>query len=120
MSAGISLMYRLSGGCAYTHSCESCGYLCLASGEETSSFGKRSSSTYYCDRHPEKKSPWKANYLACRYYRDQKDQESVIYQELKKNSVSMGKRKTTTRKKHKGATAMPVFCETETGQYSFL
>ncbi len=67
MSAGISTMYRMSGGCTVTKRCTDCRY--LEEESERVRFGK-THEYYRCEKHPdrERTPDWKPTYTACRYY----------------------------------------------------
>ena len=72
MSAGISLMYRLSGGCDRHHICGECERFIVIEGDD--SFG-RGVVKHCCGRHSECVSSdgeaprlWKASYMACKYF----------------------------------------------------
>ena len=62
MAAGISLMYKISGGCDYKHRCAECG---LFHQELT---GKHI--RYYCKGHPFGGDNWKPDLLACESFTD--------------------------------------------------
>ena len=66
MSAGISLMYKKSGGCVIMKRCATCGH--LGQDETKRGFSKRTDISYYCGKHPDKAIGWKPGYTACRYY----------------------------------------------------
>lgn len=70
MSAGISYMYKASGGCCINERCMTCDY--LRSMEETSGFGKAKgrAETYSCMKHEDTESGanWKPEYTACKFY----------------------------------------------------
>ena len=69
MSAGISLMYRLSGGCEAGRTCGECGFYEAVKGSV--SFGKGTSvNRYICSIHPEIETApdWKSGYMACKRF----------------------------------------------------
>lgn len=71
MCAGISYMYKQSGGCVVMKRCADCGY--LKADKENRGFGRRSGKTaesYRCSKHPvyEASLGWKPNYTACQFH----------------------------------------------------
>ena len=80
MAAGISLMYRLSGGCEVMKRCADCGYLEEAS--EGKQFG-RERKYYSCRKHPDGERPpdWKPTYTACQYHTEAKVREIFVERE---------------------------------------
>lgn len=76
MSAGISYMYRKSGGCDWKHRCMDCKYMAIS---ESRSFGKKDE-VYRCTKHPGKESSdrWKPGYTACRYWKETKNQTAYL------------------------------------------
>lgn len=72
MSAGISEMYRQSGGCSREHSCGECTY--IRAEEE----GRRT--IYRCGLHPFSfEHRWKEGYMACKFY-EPKEKEVKIHE----------------------------------------
>lgn len=73
MSAGISYMYRTSGGCTVMKRCHGCRW--IKEDEERSGFGRRTGKTverYECLKHPDDtgRKNWNKNYTACKYYEE--------------------------------------------------
>lgn len=110
MSAGISLMYRLSGGCRIGSACSGCRY--LAKSESVTGFGKACgmSAEYRCRKHPESESHyWKDSYMACKYFR--KATAVTVKEEDPKPKVR--------RKKTKKEVIACRVTEEQSGQYTF-
>lgn len=69
----ISLMYDLSGGCDYEHTCGDCKYYEAVKKPEkgkrrnTSTWGKKDEG--YCFRHPLRIPEWKPTYMACKWWK---------------------------------------------------
>lgn len=72
MAAGISLMYKQSGGCDYKHHCKECWHF------QTDTAGKHI--RYYCKAHPFGGEGWKPDLLACKAYLAS-EKEMVIREE---------------------------------------
>ena len=72
MSAGISVMYRMSGGCNVKKRCHDCKW--LAKDEESYGFGvsRKVLEGYECKRHPVEESGkgWKKEYTACKFFEE--------------------------------------------------
>ena len=71
MSAGISLMYKVSGGCEVMKRCADCRY--LEEESEKVRFGK-THEFYRCMKHPDldRTPDWKPTYTACHYHDEAK------------------------------------------------
>lgn len=80
MSAGISTMYKLSGGCVVMKRCADCAYL----EEETEAvrFGRKHK-CYRCKKHPaaDRYPDWKPNYTACQYHEEASVREIFVERE---------------------------------------
>ena len=72
MAAGISYMYRISGGCEVMKRCHGCKY--LVEDDESYGFGKSRKvlEGYECTKHPVKGSGknWKKEYTACGFFEE--------------------------------------------------
>lgn len=89
MCAGISYMYKMSGGCEVMKRCADCGY--LEADKENRGFGKRSGVTaesYRCSRHPvyEGSLNWKPTYTACHFHTEAK--QRIAYTESADGQLS--------------------------------
>lgn len=69
MSAGISMMYRDSGGCDYRHRCHECWYF------RTEKSGQHLK--YFCQAHPFGGEGWKGDYMACKTFLEREKDISV-------------------------------------------
>lgn len=81
MSAGISYMYKLSGGCEVMKRCHNCAY--LAEDFENRGFGRRtgrSASMYECRKHPDEtaRKNWKETYTACQFFEEVKEKTVFV------------------------------------------
>jgi len=86
MCAGISLMYKVSGGCRIGKQCVDCAY--LQTGKETRGFGGRrrgkisSAETYRCERHPGEEDGsfhlWSPKHTACKYFTEEKKKQIFL------------------------------------------
>lgn len=64
---GISLMYDLSGGCDYEHTCGECKYF-----EEVKKVRKGKAiptGIGICYKHPLRVPEWKESYMACKWWK---------------------------------------------------
>ena len=80
MSAGISYMYKASGGCRVMKRCHDCKWLSVD--EMSVGFGKKSGRTeerYECTHHPDKEARknWKETFTACKFFEE--PSEKTIY-----------------------------------------
>ena len=88
MSAGISVMYRMSGGCNVKKRCHDCKWLnAVARGEyvwKSGSTFKENNETYFeCGKHPDKEGRkyWKETYTACKYFEEPDLKEVYVTEE---------------------------------------
>lgn len=73
MSAGISLMYKMSGGCTVMKRCADCIHLKRDNAVSLKdTFGKKShKEVYRCMKHPEyMEHEWEPRSTACHYFSD--------------------------------------------------
>jgi len=80
MSARISRMYKLSGGCKTGRSCKECRYYAES---------KVTPRTYICKKHEEEDTLWVGRWTACKWFKNPIKKRATKYKEETTGQLQM-------------------------------